>query len=159
MKCNNTSQTSLDLHPTPFQDPEHSSISRTRSIDADDVRPVHRPKPTSIRSSHARRFPQSEVAYRNSAEEHKHACDDIRRGCNAQRRGPLVRILRDEAQRNVLVLQKLWEPISVQVIVVSCLVFLPKTKIGGVGKERIRNVINEVRASVCSVSVLSTESR
>ena len=82
MKRNNTSQTLRDFHPTPFQDPEYSAICRTRSIDANDVRPVHRPKPASIRSPRARRFPQSEVAHRNSAEEHEHACDDIRRGCD-----------------------------------------------------------------------------
>ena len=159
MKRNNTSQTSRDFHPTPFQDPEYSAICCTRSIDANDVRPVHRPKAAGIRSPRARRFPQSEVAYLNSAEEHKHACNNIRRGCDAQRRGPLVRILREEAQRDVLMLQKVWEPISVQEIVVSLIGVSPENKIGGLGKERIRNVMNEVRASVCSASVLSTESR
>ena len=149
MKRNDTSRTSVDFHPTPFQDPENSAICCTRSIDADNVSPVHRPKPASICSSRPRRFPQSEVAYCNSAEEHKHACDDIRRGCDTQRRGPFIRILRNEAQRDVLMLQKVWKPISVQEIVVICWrVSRPKTKIGGVGKERIRNVMNEVRASV-----------
>ena len=84
MNRNNTSQTSLDFHPTPFQDPEHPAIRRTHSVDADNVRPVSRPECASIRSTRARRFPQSEVAYRDSAEQHKHACDDIRRGCDAQ---------------------------------------------------------------------------
>ena len=84
MNRNNTSQTSLDFHPTPFQDPEHPAIRRTHSVDTDDVRPVCRPEYASIRSARARRLPQSEVAYRDSAEQHEHACDDIRRGCDAQ---------------------------------------------------------------------------
>jgi hypothetical protein len=46
-----------------------------------------------------------------------------------------------------------------QEIAVSFLVFLPENEIGGVGKKRIRNVMNEVRASVCSASVLRTVSR
>jgi hypothetical protein len=116
MERNNTS---LHFHPTPFQHPEHPAIRRTRGVDSDDVRPVPRPVPDSIRCPRARRFPQSEVAFRDSAEQHKHARDDIRRGCDAQRRGPLVRILCYEAQRDVLVLQQVWEPISVQEIVVS----------------------------------------
>lgn len=49
---------------------------------------------------------------RPHAEEHEHAGDDVGRGRDAHRRGPLVRFLRKEAQRDVLVLQQIWQPIS-----------------------------------------------
>ena len=104
----NISHTSLDFHPTPLQYAEQTTIRCTRSVNANDVRPKRR----LVRAS-ARGFPESEVARRDPAEEHKHTRDDVRCWRDTQRRSLLVRILRDEAQRDVLVLQQVWEPITV----------------------------------------------
>lgn len=106
-----TSHTSLDFHPTPLQHAEQPAIRCTRSVNANDVRPKRR-----LVRAGTRGFPESEVSHRDPAEEHKHTCDDVRCWRDSQRRSLLVCILFDEAQRDVLVLQQVWEPITVQEI-------------------------------------------
>ncbi len=89
------------LHSAPLQHPEQSFILRLMPINTNDTFPnIGTFKRTSERS-----LPLYQLILADSREQHEHARDDIRFGLHVKRCGVFIRSLRDEVQRNVLVLQ------------------------------------------------------
>ncbi len=89
------------FHSTPFQHPKQSFILRLMPINPNDTfQNIGTFKRASKRS-----LPFYQLILADPREQHEHARDDIRFGLHVKRCGVFIRSLRDEEQRNVLVLQ------------------------------------------------------
>jgi hypothetical protein len=89
-----------DLHATPFQNPEQFFVMHPIFRNAYDGPPL-------VSGSVASIGPQLEFFGWDSTEEHKHARDNVGAGDDIERSSSRVRVLVEESQSHVLVLQEI----------------------------------------------------
>lgn len=99
----------MHIHTSPLQHPEQTPIHRPPDIHTYDVRPERYNVLRSDRSL----IPRTQLLLINITEEHEHSRDDIGRRCNRKWRRILVRSLREETERDVFMLEEVWEPLPV----------------------------------------------